>query len=562
MPNQDWIGRQEARAARHAENAARFAAEAQAAVEAERAKRAEFRIHKKATLGSMSELTKLQRSGDPRKKAIAMPNFQLLPDAQTALIADALLRAEKFDWSVHARPDQLWPIGAVTWVLLGGRGSGKTRTAVEKVREVCETPGMVVAMVAANHKSLRDVCLEGRSGLIACCPPETIKKIHKGLGDVKVEFTNGSVAIGYTAMEPDAVRGMSFDMIWGDEFAAWPKNRAEDMIKQLRLCMRESKIGSICILSTTPKRIPHVLKLVKAAEDPEERIVITRSKSRDNKALSEEWHRQMERDLGGTRLGRQELDGELVMDAEKALWSGREIDECRWTGVDTTEKTKDGKIHVVSTDMELPKFAGVITGVDPSGSKDGDATGIVTIGWTKDNQLWVIENKTRGGFPGERYRAACMSAFENGAGEIWYESAYGGDNVAYAIEESWKNMVREGIISEDKKMPAIKKSTVTGDKSKRAGPVAQLYEQQMNRPDIRRIWHAEPTQANGIASLEDEMLTWETDSKKSPNAIDALVHAVRAAMRRLGMDPASISSPASKHSTRRINKGYNPYGNR
>lgn len=555
-----WIERAEAKAARRAA----ISAERQAAVETERAERAKFRAGKKAILSSMNDLIQNAPRTPTRGKQIQQPDFRLMPPAEMARLAEALLRAEKYDWRVHARAEQLFPAGAVIWLMLCGRGFGKTRAAVEAIREICQKPNMRVAMVAKDHRALRDVCLEGLSGIIACFPPEDIKKVHKGLGDVSVELTNGSIIKGYTAMEPDAVRGQAFDAIWGDEFAAWPKNRAKDMLAQLRLCMRESKAGSICILSTTPKRIPHVIDMVKLAALPgnPDRIQITRGKSRDNTALNEEWHRQMEREMGGTRLGRQELDGELVLDAEKALWSGRMIDECRFAPDCVCVKRAEHESCKCS--LDLPMFDGVMTGVDPSGSKDGDETGIVTVGWTKKQgngfpQLYVIENKSTSGDPGHRYRAVCMSAYENGSIEIWYEVSYGGDNCAYGIQQAWKDCQREGLIPPDRKCPPLKGSTIKGDKAGRAGPVVQLYEQQMNKPEIRRIWHVAPTELNGIAKLEDEQLTWETDAKKSPNAIDALVHVSRAIMTKLGMDPTTITSPASKYSTRRIRGGYDPF---
>lgn len=472
-------------------------------------------------------------------------------------LVKTLLRHEKYDWRANARPSQLFPEGCITWLLMAGRGFGKTRAAVEAVREVCmNTPGASVAMVAKDHRALRDVCLEGRSGIIACFPPEDIKKIHKGLGDVSVELTNGSVIRGYTAGEPDAVRGQAFDMIWGDEFAAWPKNRAKDMLAQLRLCLRESRVGSVCILSTTPKRIPHVVEMVKLAEDPAEKIVVTRGRSRDNTALTDEWHRQMEREYGGTRLGRQELDGELVMDAERGLWTENMIHDARWDP--SCKCNKD----VCVCSFDLPQLLGVMTGVDPSGSKDGDATGIVTVGWDKDKQLYVLENKTTKGEPGVRYNAVCMSAHRHGSGQIWYEAAYGGDNAAFGIEQAWKNLQRDGLIPEDKKCPRTMPSTIKGDKAARAMPVVHLYEQQVANPGVRRIWHVAPTLDNGMVALENEQVSWETDDKKSPNAIDALVHVCRAIMNRIGIT-GQISSPASPHSTRRMPRGrYDPYGGR
>ena len=789
----------------------------------------------------------------PVSKKQAPVDFRLMSLDKLQELAAQMLRADKYDWRANARKSQIYPEGAKIWLMLCGRGFGKTRAAVEEIRNVCKKPGAKVCMIAKDHKALREVCLEGKSGLIACIPPEEIKKVHKGLGDIKVELVNGSVIIGYTAMEPDAVRGAAFDCIaagefvetqrgavpielvvpgdyvvtragwrpvthqwlackgvecvrvtsgdasvvctpdhrvwtetrgwvaavdlahedvilcqtwknecaqgasarsaektaarpwslarslltdmrcavenatpesawrtrrpggpgtpkggthsvaytmlsnanatslpgvwrksvrasgperpngaptiqnagwkmtasrlrgvalgwptrlasvpsrlrfapcrefapvgpsapswttwsrspraaaptcttsnscafhatntsttacrqpvlvarssirvepagrhdvydltveehheftvgdilvtnciWGDEFAAWPKNRAQDMLDQALMTMRESEHGVRCILSTTPKRIPHVVEMVKLALDPTEGIVVTRGSSRENTALTEEWFRIMERKFGGTRLGRQELDGELVLDVEHALWTGRMMDEARWP-----------------EDEDLPVFSGVITGVDPSGSKDGDATGIVTVGWvSKTKQLFVLDNPTTKGEPMVRYSAACMSAFRWNSTEIWYESAYGGDNAAFGIEQAWKHLQNEGLIPEDRRCPRIQKSTIKGDKAARAMPVVALYEQQVKKPEFRNIWHVQPTETNNIASLEDQMVSWETTDKKSPNDIDAAVHACRAIMRRLGME-AHVGSFANPLNKRRINRGgYDPFGQR
>lgn len=514
---------------------------------AELAEQHSFQEHKRAAIRSMRHI---DRHLPKHQTSASVPlDLRLMSDEQLLAMKEALLRVEKYDWSANARPEQRVPKDYIIWLLLCGRGWGKTRAIIEAVREYCAVPNTRVAIVSKDHRQLRDVLLEGVSGIVACFPPEDVLKIHKGLGDVSVELVNGSTIKFYTAGEPDAVRGQSFDVIVGDEFASWPKNKAQEMLDMLRMCQRESKMGSKVILATTPKRIPHVMDMLKLAEDPIEKVVIARGTSRDNTVLTEEWHRQMERKYGGTRLGRQEIGGELVLDNERALWTGRMIDEARWVD------EEDAK----GNEIPMPKLVGVMTGVDPSGSKDGDQTGVITVGWDKDKRLYVIENKSTDGDPGVRYRAVCMSAYENNSIEIWYESAYGGDNAAYGIGQAWKDCVREGLIPEGKKCPPIRPSTIKGDKAARAMPVVQLYEQQMNRPDIRRIYHLHPTDLNGLAKLEDEQLIWETDAKKSPNAIDALVHVTHAIMRKLGLMPSSVTSPVSAHSTRRVRGGFNPF---
>jgi phage terminase large subunit-like protein len=527
MSNDRWIERTEARKARSDANKAAHAkiqAEKLAAMQAEGVRRR----------GAMKAARAFEKAAS-RDNARMSPTLdpRLMTDAQLLAYLQAGLKAARYDWSSEARPEQLPPDNYRIWLLMAGRGFGKTRCAAEEARMVAVgTAGCRVAVIAKDHKQLRNVCFEGESGLIACIPPELVKKYKKGLGDVSLELTNGSIIIGYSASEPDAIRGESFALIWGDEFAAWPKNVAQDMLDQALMCLRTAKRAR-CILSTTPKRIPHVLSMVKLAEDPEQRIVITRGSSRDNPVLTEDWHRHMEKTYGGTRLGRQELDGELLLDNEHSLWAEEMIHAARWDAEDDEGDT-----------LPFPNMVRVLTGVDPSGSSDGDATGIVTVGWDKHRVLYVLQNRTTKGAPAHRYSEVCRSAYQHGSAEIWYEGVYGGDNAAFGIAQQWKALIAQGEIPEGTKCPWIKKSSITGDKAARAMPVVALYEQQMNLPDRRRIWHPAPDEHNGINQLEDEQISWETTSKKSPNAIDALVHAVHQAMRQTGQ-VTTFSRPGS-----------------
>lgn len=465
------------------------------------------------------------------------PRF--MTDAQLQDVADALMRAQRYDWAYNARPEQRMPPEFEIWLILAGRGFGKTRAGSEAVREVCEQPNRRVAVFAKDHRQLRDVVFSGVSGLIACIPPEQVKDYRRGLGDVSITLVNGSKIFGYTAGEPDAVRGQSFDFILGDEFAAWPKNAAQDMLDQAQMCLRESDDARM-VLCTTPKRVEHVLKMIKRATE-EPGIVVTRGRMADNTALSEKAKAMLYRQHAGTRLGRQELEGELVLDLDNALFTGAMIEAAIWTPK-YNEKTDEYE--------KMPPMVGVFTGVDPSGSNDGDATGIVTIGWDKDKILWVLDNATCGGSPAERYSAACLSAFKHGTTEIWYESAYGGDNVAYGITERWKDLVREGVIPPEARCPWVRPSTIKGDKAHRAGPIVAIMEQQANLPEFRNLWILEPTVENNLLRLNDELLSWETDSKKSPNALDGFVHCSRQIRMRLGFE----ASVGKAHSSRKLRR--------
>lgn len=475
------------------------------------------------------------------------PRF--LDDDTLLQLVDKLEYVDRYDWrGANARPEQLPPVEWLIWLMLAGRRFGKTRAATEYIREMCEkTPGFRVAAIAKDHRALRDVCFEGKSGLTAVIPQQhwQQKNYKKGLGDVSLVLDNGSVIIGYTSAEPDAIRGQAFDLIWGDEFAAWPRHRAQEMLDQATFTMGESEDCRM-ILTTTPKKLPHVKDLIRRAEDPTEQIVITRGRTEDNTALSQRALKVLRDRYDGTRQGRQEMDGELIEDVEGALWTDVMIEVARWDSED-----------------EFPKMVGVVTAVDASGSADGDQCGIVTIGWDKDKVIYVLQNATRGGSPAERYEAAARSAHDHGASELVYESAYGGDNIAYAIQNAWEQLQRTGEIPETSKCPRLFKSTLKGDKAHRAGPVAQLYEQQANLPDKRRVWHPIPDTDNDIVKLEEELTSWTPIKEpgqaaaKSPNGLDALVHGVRRIMFRLGME-GHVSRASGNR--RRRNGGYNPFG--
>lgn len=536
---QEWLLRKELKDARRAKNHAEHVEKMRAKTNGKRAVRS---------------LQSYSKALDKELPTMDVPDPRLLPDQELVDLVAALMNVDKYDWLATARPEQIEPADYAIWLNLCGRGWGKTRAAAEAVRKAVETPNTRAAVIAKDHRALRDVCFEGVSGLLAVIPPDqfNFKDYNKGLGDVQLKLKNGSSIKGYTGGEPDAIRGQSFDILWGDEFASWPAARADDMLTQARMCLREADHAR-AILTTTPKRVPHVINMVNLAKDPAEKIVVTTGTSRDNTALSDSWHEQMERTYGNTRMGRQELLGELVMDNERALWTSEMVEGAMWLPYDA-----------VGEPREMPQLVGVFTGVDPSGSKDGDAMGIVTVGWDRNKCIYVLDNATTNGTPDERYSAACLSAMKWGASQIWYESAYGGDQSAYGLAQQWKNLQERDMISKDHRCPLIYPSKVKGDKAARAMPCVALFEQQIALPERHRIWMAQPNADNKIAGLVEEFLVWETDSTKSPNAIDAFVHATRAVMRATGQEVV-ISAPISPHSTRRNNTlrvggGYRPYG--
>lgn len=487
-------------------------------------------------------MMQLERQAFPMETPRPLPmNPRLLTDGQLLQLVKDLERADRYDWRANARPEQLEPADYRNWLLMGGRGMGKTRTGAETVRDWTGRQKMRrIAVIAKGSRELRDVCYEGVSGLLSVIPPEEILNYRKGLGDTYIDLKNGAKIIGYSAEAPDAIRGQAFDAIWGDEFAAWPKHLGQDMFDQAWFCMRESDNPRM-ILTTTPKRVQHLMDFLERAEKPNSHIVITKGKTSDNTALKQAALEELYERYAGTHLGRQELDGELLGDVEGALWVPEMVEHARWEPAVTED---------------LPPFRKVIIGVDPSGSATGDATGIVAIGYTADRRIFVLGCYSTKGLPATRYEAVCRAAErhrDQGARcEIVVEYNFGGDNAIFAIDQQWKSMVNAGQI--DGKCPILKKSTLRGDKAVKASPVAALYEQQMNT-GVQRILHLNPTRGNGLDKLENEQLSWAVTDKQSPNSMDALTIAARRAMQELGLERQAGTAAR----TRRLDDGYRPF---
>lgn len=320
-----------------------------------------------------------------------------------------------------------------------------------------------------------------------------------------------------------------------DEFAAWPHWTAQDMLDQIWFCLRESQNPRV-IITTTPKRVQHVMDLMKRHRAGDKSIFVTNGRTIDNAAnLGAAAIAELEARHGGTRLGAQELSGELLEDVEGALWTDGMLTAARWD------------------EDEVPQLRKIITGFDPSGSATGDATGIVTIGYDDKNRIFVLECMSTKGHPAARYTAACLSAARCGADLIMCEYNFGGDNARFGLEKQWDHLVETGVITGLR--PPIEPSTLKGDKAVKASPVAALYEQQMNT-HTERVFHVKGTSLNGLDALESELTSWEPGDKASPNSLDALVIAVRRAMKELGWEPSiNRANP-----NRRIDPGgYRPF---
>ncbi len=390
------------------------------------------------------------------------------------------------DWSLfahaHQRPPERAPNGEpwVTWLIVGGRGSGKTRAGAEWVRALAATPGQRIALLGGSEHEVREVMIEGISGVLA---------VH-GRGEQpswtpsrrRLEWRNGSVAEGFSADDPESMRGPQFHAAWCDELAKWPRaDRAFDMLQfALRLGARPRQV-----ITTTPRPMPLIRRLI---ADPSS--AVTRAATSANAHnLSPVFLSSVVARYAGTRLGRQELDGELIDDRPDALWSRPLVEACRVEAA--------------------PPLLRVVVALDPPGSArpGSDACGIVAAGRAADGLFYVLEDWTAAGLSPVGWANKAIGLYHRlRANMIVAEVNKGGD------------MVRQVLRQVDPDVP-VNEVHATRGKYLRAEPVAALYEQ-------GKVKHV-----RGFPALEDEMCDFGPEglsSGRSPDRLDALVWALSA----------------------------------
>jgi phage terminase large subunit-like protein len=230
------------------------------------------------------------------------------------------------DWPLWARDGQLAPDGDWRlWLVMAGRGFGKTRMGAEWVRSVAQSdPSARIALVAASLGEARSVMVEGESGLLRCCPSRRRPRFEPSLR--RVVWPNGAVATLYSAAEPDSLRGPQHSHAWCDEIAKWDNSGAraelawDNMLMGLRL-----GDGPQAMATTTPRAVPLLTRLLGDGD-----VVVTRGRTDDNRAnLPQRYIRDIRRSLGSALLARQELDGEMLLDHAGALWTRALIEQCR-----------------------------------------------------------------------------------------------------------------------------------------------------------------------------------------------------------------------------------------
>jgi len=405
----------------------------------------------------------------------------LRPEAR-ALISKSELGLLEHSWRFWARPEQLAPAWDwSTWLILAGRGFGKTRAGAEWVREQVNAGARRIALVGRTAGDVRDVMIEGESGILAVFPAGERPKYEPSRR--QITFHNGAVAKCYSDEEPDQLRGPQHDRAWCDEVAAW--RHVERSLADMRLGLR---LGSRprALYTTTPRPLPFLRELVQKSRplDGEGKpqsptVAITRGSTHANRAnLPKEFLEDIERAFGGSRLGRQELDGEILDD------------------VDALFRTSWIK-HV----PVVPRLRKTIIAIDPAITTKGksDETGIIVIGLGEDGRGYVLADRS-GKYSPLVWAQKVVDAYrEFGARTVIAETNRGGDMVEHTLRTLEPHLPFKDV-------HALK------GKGLRAEPVAALYEQ-------GRVSHV-----HGLSKLEDQMVTWDPKADPdSPDRLDALV---------------------------------------
>jgi len=263
-----------------------------------------------------------------------------------------------YHWPFWARKAQLPPAADWRiWLVMAGRGFGKTRTGAEWVREIAEAnPQARIALISSSLTEARAVMIEGESGLLACSPPNRMPVFEASLR--RVRFPNGAMAQIYSAAEPETLRGPQHSHAWCDEIGKWPlsHDRATHCWDNLLMGLRLGEDQKV-IVTTTPRSVPLVRRLIEGQTNGS--TVVTRGKTIENSGnLPTSFITAMHDEFAGTQLARQELNGELIADVEGALWNRSMIEQSRQS-------------------VTAPDHIRVLVAVDPPASARGDACGII-----------------------------------------------------------------------------------------------------------------------------------------------------------------------------------------
>jgi phage terminase large subunit-like protein len=411
-----------------------------------------------------------------------------LPEALRNSLVAALSPAEAeallYDWQFWARPNQLPPDGDWrVWLLLAGRGFGKTRTGAELVRaRVAVRTARRIALVAPTAADARDVMVEGESGILAISPPGDRPRYEPSKR--RLTWSSGAIATLYSADQPERLRGPQHDTAWCDELASWRYPEAWDML------MFSLRLGADprVVVTTTPRPT----KLIRGLA-ADRTVAVTRGTTYENRAnLAPDFIEQIVRKYEGTRLGRQEIEAEILDDLPGGLWNRGVIEAARA--------------------RTAPDLVRVVVAIDPAASSgaEADETGIIVAGKDAQDHAWVLADLSGRFKPAEWAKAAVAAYRAYRADRVVAEVNNGGEMVEATLRMIEPNLAFAAVHASRGKVV-------------RAEPVAALYEQ-------GRAHHL-----GSFAQLEDQMCSLGRGGRAdgdgaragySPDRVDALVWAL------------------------------------
>ena len=408
-----------------------------------------------------------------------------------AVLSQILKTEASKEWRINALDHQIPPDGDwTTWLILGGRGAGKTRAGAEWIRAAVNgradwgcadntgDKAGAIALVAETYADAREVMIDGPSGIVACAAGPSRPSYEASRR--RVVWPNGAVAHCFSAEDPDGIRGYQFDAAWSDEIAKW--RYAEETWSNLQLALR---LGARPrqIATTTPRPIGLIKRLMKAKS-----TALTRATTYDNRAnLADAFFTEIAAVYEGTALGRQELLGEIIDDVAGALWNWAMIEAARIS--------------------HYPPLSRIVVAVDPptTAGENADECGIIVAGVAAGDDgervAYVLADRSAAGLSPRQWAARTVAAFhEFEADRIVVEVNQGGD------------MAKAVIAQVDAQAP-VRGVYATRGKRLRAEPIAALYE----RVRVRHV--------GAFAKLEAQMTSYVGEGK-SPDRLDALVWAL------------------------------------
>ncbi|MBX6357791.1 MAG: DNA-packaging protein [Micromonosporaceae bacterium] len=413
---------------------------------------------------------------------LALVAAKLEEDAERG---DPIEKARAF-WREHGRPEQHTPEGDWNvWLILAGRGFGKTRTGAEDLADyMVSNPGVRCAIVAPKFGDGRDICVEGESGLLAVLERYGLKPgegltWNRSLGELILD--NGSRAKLYSAERPGSLRGPQHHRAWVDELAQVVL-KAPETWDQLMFGLRLGQHPRV-VATTTPLPVSKVRELIDRASNPAD-VRLTRGSTYDNAAnLAGVVLDELRRRYEGTRLGRQELYAELLTDVPGALW------QRAWIDADRVQRA--------------PELVRTVVAVDPAvtSGEHADETGIVVAGQGVDGAYYVLADRSVRTTPLDWAGRVVGAYHDFDANEVVIETNQGGEALATLLRQV-------------EAMLPIREVHAKKGKRVRAEPVSALYEQ-------HRVHHV-----GTFDVLEDQLCTWTPEEVESPDRMDALVYAL------------------------------------